>query len=121
MSGLVLEMEDAINPGDWVKVNDVVGRVKEIRWRWTSIETRNWDTVIIPNAVLMKNQVLVFGRRTGAPLQHRQWVWFTVELSVAPSLVIDTVEQALRGSPIARVSSEPPPNCILMDLKEGVA
>lgn len=121
MAGLVIEMEDAVNTGDWVKVGDVVGKVKEVRWRWVSIETRNWDTVIVPNSIFMKNQVQVFGRRTGAPLQHRQWVWFHVELSVAPTLVIDTVETALRASPIERVASDPPPNCILMDFKEGCA
>jgi small-conductance mechanosensitive channel len=120
MAGLVIEMEDAVNAGDWVKVGDVVGKVKEIRWRWIALETRNWDTVIIPNSILMKNQVLVLGRRTDQPVQHRQWVWFNVELSVAPSLVIETVEAALRASPIERVASTPPPNCILMEFKEGM-
>ena len=43
------------------------GRVTEIRWRYTAIETRNWETVLLPNAVLMKSQVTVLARRAGQP------------------------------------------------------
>jgi len=79
MGGLALQMEKTINVGDWVRVNQQVGRVKEIRWRHTALETRNWDTLVIPNSILMKGQVLVLGRRTGQPILHRQWVYFNVD------------------------------------------
>ena len=119
MGGMALQMERAITVGDWVRIDNQEGRVKEIRWRHTAIETRNWDTIVIPNSVLMKGQITVLGRRAGAPRQHRQWVYFNADFRYAPSDVIDTVETALRAEPMPNVAVEPPPNCVLMDFKES--
>jgi small-conductance mechanosensitive channel len=119
MGGLALQMDNSVQVGDWIKVGDVTGRVVEIRWRYTSVETRNWETVIIPNSVLMKGQVTVLGRRQNEPLQLRRWVYFNVDFRYQPSDVIDLVTEALRNAPIPRVAADPPPNCILVDLHES--
>lgn len=119
MGGMALQLERAISIGDWVRIDNQEGRVKEIRWRHTAIETRNWDTIIIPNSVLMKGQITVLGRRAGAPRQHRQWVYFNVDFRYAPTDVIDTVETALRAESMPNVAVEPQPNCVLMDFKES--
>ncbi|MGH9493060.1 MAG: mechanosensitive ion channel family protein, partial [Terriglobales bacterium] len=95
MAGLALQLENTFNVGDWIKVDQTTGRVTEIRWRYTAIETRNWDTVVIPNSQLMKAQVLVLGRRSGASMQHRQWVYFNVDFRVTPTEVIRAVTEAL--------------------------
>ena len=121
MGGIALQMEHAIAVGDWIRVAEREGLVKEIRWRYTSIETRNWDTEIIPNSVLMKSQVLVLGRRTGAPRQHRQWVHFNVDFRYSPPDVIDAVQSALRAEPIANIAKTPQPDCIFYDFKESYA
>src|SRR6266498_1695317 len=119
MGGMALQMERAISVGDWVRIDNQEGRVKEIRWRHTAIETRNWDTIVIPNSVLMKGQLTVLGRRAGAPHQHRQWIYFNVDFRYAPTTVIDAVETALRAEPMPNVAVEPQPNCVLMDFKES--
>ncbi len=121
MGGLALQMDNSIQVGDWVKVGEVAGKVTEIRWRYTSIETRNWETVIIPNSVLMKGQVTVLGRRQEAPLQWRRWIYFNVDFRYQPSDVIQFVVDALLAQPIQRVATEPPPNCILVELHESYA
>ncbi|MBV9210036.1 MAG: mechanosensitive ion channel family protein [Acidobacteria bacterium] len=119
MGGMALQMERTIGVGDWVRIDTQEGRVKEIRWRQTSIETRNWDTIVIPNSVLMKGQVTILGRRAGEARQHRMWVYFNVDFRFAPPDVIDAVEAALRAEPIPNVAREPAPNCIFMDFKES--
>jgi small-conductance mechanosensitive channel/CRP-like cAMP-binding protein len=119
MGGMALQMERSIAIGDWIRIDNQEGLVKEIRWRHTAVETRNWDTIIIPNSVLMRSQVTVLGRRTGAPRQHRQWVHFNVDFRYAPLEVIELVETALRAEPIANIAPSPPPNCVLMDFKES--
>ena len=119
MAGMALQLEKTINVGDWVKVDQNVGRVSEIRWRYTAIETRNWDTVVIPNSVLMKGQVQILGRRTGGPIQHRQWVYFNVDFRVPPTEVIRAVTEALTAEPLENVAAAPAPNCVLMDFKES--
>ncbi len=119
MAGLALQLEKTVNVGDWIKVDQHTGRVAEIRWRFTAIETRNWDTVFIPNSQLMKAQVLVLGRRSGAPAQHRQWVYFNVDFRVPPTEVIGAVTEALTAEPLENVAAMPPPNCVLLDFKES--
>lgn len=119
MGGMALQMERTIGVGDWIRVDQHEGRVVEIRWRQTSIETRNWDTVVIPNSALMKGQVLLLGRRTGSPRQHRQWVYFNVDFRFAPTDVIKAVENALCAEPIANMASEPAPHCLAIDFKES--
>ncbi len=122
MGGMALQMERTISVGDWVRMPDnQEGRVTEIRWRQTSIETRNWDTIVIPNSVLMKGQVTLLGRRAGAPRQHRQWVYFNVDFRHSPTEVIDAVEAALRAEPIPNVALEPAPHCLVVDFRESYA
>ena len=119
MGGLALQMEKSINEGDWVRIGQVEGKVKEITWRHTAIETRNWDTVVIPNSMLMKGEVMILGRRTGQPVQHRMWAYFNVDFRIPPADVIGAVESALRAEPIPNVAQEPPPNCITWEFKES--
>ncbi len=119
MAGMALQLEHAVGVGDWIKIDGQEGLVREVRWRHTAIETRNWDTVVIPNSAMMKSQVTVLGRRAGQPRQHRQWVYFNVDFRYTPADVIDIVETALRAEPIANIAAEPQPNCVVMDFKES--
>ncbi len=119
VGGLAIELDDSVSLGDWIKVGDYVGRVTEIRWRYTAIETRNWETVILPNSLLVKGQVTILGRREGLPTQLRRWVYFNVDFRFTPDEVIDIVHSAIRGVPIENVAAEPQPECILMDLADS--
>ncbi|MCA9598437.1 MAG: mechanosensitive ion channel [Myxococcales bacterium] len=119
LSGLALQTDDSIHVNDWIKVGDMVGRVKEIRWRYTAIETRNWETVIFPNSMLVKGQVIVLGRREEQPTQWRRWIWFNVDFRFPPPDVLAAVNEALAAAPIERVSDKPQAHAILMDFKES--
>ncbi|MGV3754951.1 MAG: cyclic nucleotide-binding domain-containing protein [Verrucomicrobiota bacterium] len=121
MGGLALQTDKSIQVGDWIKVDQNVGRVTEIRWRHTAIETRNWETVIIPNGVLMKAQVTVLGRRTDQAVQLRRWVYFNVDFRTSPTEVIQTVLDALLAEPIPGVAAEPKLNCIFYEFKDSYA
>ncbi|GAB4125638.1 MAG: mechanosensitive ion channel family protein [Sideroxydans sp.] len=116
LGGLALQLDNSIEVGDWIKVDDVAGRVVDIRWRSTLVETRNWETVVFPNSQLMKNKFYVLGRRTDQPVQWRRWVWFNVGLDVPPSRVISVVENAIVNTDIANVAKQPAPNVVLMDM-----
>lgn len=120
MGGMALQMDRTITVGDWLRLPDQQeGQVVEMRWRQTSIQTRNWDTIVIPNSVLMKGQVTVLGRRLGAPRQERRWVYFNVDFRHLPTEVISIVETALNSVQIPHVATEPAPHCITTDFKES--
>ncbi len=119
LGGLALELDSGFEVGDWIRVDDVVGQVVDIRWRSVSIQTRNWETVIVPNSHMVRSKVAVLGRRAGAPCQARRWVWFNVPLANAPTKVIEAVTQALRAAAVANMAAEPAPNCVLMEFEQG--
>lgn len=119
LGGIALQLDNSIKKDDWIKVDDVVGRIVDIRWRSTAIETRNWETVVIPNSVLMKNKFLVLGRREGQPVQLRRWIWFNIDYSASPSQVIDVVERAVRNADIPGVAANPAPNCVMMNFDDS--
>jgi small-conductance mechanosensitive channel/CRP-like cAMP-binding protein len=121
VGGLALQTDESVQVDDWVKVGDVSGRIVDIRWRYTAIETRNGETVLVPNGVLIKSQVMILGRRQGKPRQWRRWVFFHVDYRHPPPDVVAAVEGALRGCDIPAVAKDPPPNCVLMDLGESWA
>lgn len=121
IGGLSLQTDKSIAIGDWIKVGDVVGRVVDVRWRYTAVETRNWETLIVPNGVLTNEKVMVLGRRRGQPLQWRRWIWFNVDYRHSPADVTRVVVEALNQAPIPDVAAEPPPHCLLMELHESYA
>ncbi|HEX5364460.1 MAG TPA: mechanosensitive ion channel family protein, partial [Gallionella sp.] len=119
LGGLALQLDNSIEIGDWIKVDDISGRVVDIRWRSTLVETRNWETVVFPNSQLMKNKFLVLGRRADQPVQWRRWVWFNVGLKITPTRVISAVENAVQQAEINNVAKSPAPNCVLMEMDKG--
>ena len=115
--GVVLQLDDSVQVGDWIQLeNGRQGRVRDIRWRHTLVETRDWDTLVIPNDTLLRSQFLILGKRENAPLLHRMWVHFHVDFRYGPAEVVRVVEEALRAGPIEGVAPDPPPSCIAFDL-----
>lgn len=126
LGGVALQLDGSIHEGDWVQLeNGRQGRVRAIRWRHTVVETRDWSTIIVPNAVLLANNITILGRREGRNVPQRMWVWFNVDFRFPPTKVTQVVTDALLASPITGVASDPPPNCVCMDFtkdhRESVA
>jgi small-conductance mechanosensitive channel/CRP-like cAMP-binding protein len=116
LGGIALQLDDSIHIGDWIQLpNGNQGKITAIRWRHTVVETRNWDTIIVPNAGLLGENILILGQRHEQPIQHRMWVYFNVDFRYSPEEVINVVEDALQATPIAHVAAFPPPNCICFD------
>jgi small-conductance mechanosensitive channel/CRP-like cAMP-binding protein len=121
LGGVALQLDGSVHVGDWIQLPDgTQGRVVAIRWRHTMVETRNWDTVIVPNSNLLAQNIVILGKRNGKPLQHRMWVYFNVDFRHPPSRVIDVVRDALHAAPIEGVADDPKPSVICYDFaKDG--
>jgi CRP-like cAMP-binding protein len=102
-----------------VRIDNVEGKVKEIRWRQTSLETRDWDTVVFPNSLLMRGRVTLLGHRTGNPRQHRQWVYFSVDFRYAPTDIIRIINAALTAEAIPNIAQDPAAHCLAIDFKDS--
>ena len=116
LGGVVLQLDRSLRVGDWVRVDDVAGRVIEITWRHTAIETRNRETVVIPNGWLIKNRFTVIGSRGDARAAWRRWVRLNVDLEAPPTRVCAVLEAAVRDAEIAHVAESPRPSALLMEI-----
>jgi len=119
LGGLALQLDNSLEIGDWVKLDDLTGRVVEIQWRYTAILTRNGEKVVVPNSQLMKGKFAVLLDPDLGVGGWRRWVWFNVDYSVAPAMVISTVERAVADAEIENVAKSPAPSCVTMDFVPG--
>lgn len=119
LGGIVLQLDGSMRVGDWVDIDGVRGRVSDVRWRFTAIETRNRETVYVPNSLLMKNRFMVMGSRDDPEMRWRRWVWFAIELAAPPTRVCDVLQRAVMDAEIPNVARDPEPSAVLMDVTEG--
>ncbi len=119
LGGLAIQLDNSVRVGDWIQMDGLSGRVIDIRWRSTAVETRDWQTVVIPNSQLMKNRFMILGRREGAPLQWRRAIRFMIDPAVPPARVIALVDEEMREIMIANVARAPAPSCILVGFEAG--
>lgn len=121
LGGIVLQLDQSIRVGDWVRIDEASGRVVEIRWRHTAIETRNRETVVVPNGWLMKNRFTVIGSRADERVLWRRWVWFDIEFPASPLMVCDVLVKAVADAEIGNVARDPAPSAVLMSTSNGFA
>lgn len=121
VGGVALQLDGSVKVGDWLQLqNGRQGRVREMRWRHTVLEMRDWGTLIVPNAALLAEQIIILGKRDGKPVQERYNVPFQVDYRFSPPRVIQVVQDALRNSPLPNMAMDPPPECICADFaKDG--
>src|SRR5262249_7201797 len=117
MGGMALQMDRTVRAGDWIRIDQVEGRVTDVRWRQTSIVTRDGDTVVIPNSHLATSCFTVIGKHGGPETRTRRWMYFEIDYDVPAGGIIRTVEAALHASPLAGVARTPAPDCLLTDVR----
>jgi small-conductance mechanosensitive channel len=103
-SGFLLVADQPFQPGDWIQIDDVEGRVTDVNWRTTRIETRNGDLLVVPNGTLANANVVNLDQPTRL---HRVVVPVQVAYSNSPTRAKDMLVAAARATP--GVVADPPP------------
>jgi len=116
LGGVLLQLDRSIRVGDWVQIAEVGGRVVEIRWRHTAVETRAGETVIFPNGWLIKNRFTVVGSRSAPGPVWRRTIHMNVDLSAAPNEVCRVLEESVRNAAIPNVAASPAATAVMMDV-----
>lgn len=119
LGGVALQLDNSLRVGDWVKIDDVSGQVTDVHWRYTAIETRNRELVVVPNSWLMKNRFTVLRAPVDALYAWRRTVLFNVEAGADPELVIHALERCILDAEMPNVLTEPAPSAILLDVASG--
>ena len=114
MAGLALQLERDFDVGDWIRLDDKIsGRIREVRWRATTLLTKNGDLMLVPNGVLARAVLTNFSRPSTT---HRQWVYFRAHFRHPPARVRDIVVGAIRS--LSSIRQDPGPDCLLMEFRD---
>lgn len=109
-AGLAMQADRSFVIGDWIRVGDRTGRIRQIKWRSTSIETVDGDVWIVPNAQLVTHEVLNHSAPSKA---HRERTSLTFHYRHPPNDVKRVILDAIRGAP--GVLATPAPNLVPRD------
>jgi small conductance mechanosensitive channel len=59
LAGILLLLQEPFRMGDWITITGLEGKVEDIQTRATVISTSGGQRIVIPNAVLFTNPVVV--------------------------------------------------------------
>jgi small-conductance mechanosensitive channel/CRP-like cAMP-binding protein len=114
MAGLALQLERDFDVGDWIKIDDkITGRIREVRWRATTLMTKNGSLIIVPNGLVARAVLTNFSRPDTA---HRQWIYIRAHFRHPPAQVRELVVSAIRSLP--NIRTDPAPDCLLWEFKD---
>ena len=117
MAGLALQLERDFEVGDWISLDDrIAGKIREVRWRATTIVSKNGDLMMIPNSAITRATIVNYSRPTTA---HRQWISVRVHFRHPPARVREVIVEAVRALPF--VLAAPPADCILHEFKDDAS
>lgn len=106
ISGLLVLFEQPFQLGDWVDTESVSGRVVEVNWRATHIDTGS-GLQIIPNSVLA---VASFSNLSRPPGTHSLIVTTEFALNDPPDHVCETLTAVARALP--QLATHSPPSSV---------
>ena len=66
MAGIAVLFEHPFEVGDWIRVGDLTGEVREMNWRSVRVRTRDQDLVIVPNSNIGKETIINLSRPSRA-------------------------------------------------------
>ncbi|HEB88534.1 MAG TPA: mechanosensitive ion channel, partial [Deltaproteobacteria bacterium] len=104
VSGVILLFERPIQVGDTIQLGELLGDVRRIGIRSSTVRTWEGAEVIVPNASLVSDQVINW---TLSDRQRRIDIAVGVAYGTDPELVIELLTEAARAHP--DVVSIPPP------------
>ncbi|MBV9065010.1 MAG: mechanosensitive ion channel family protein, partial [Methylobacteriaceae bacterium] len=103
-SGIALQLERYIHPGDVIRVEGRPTRVEVVGWRSIIVRRMDGVAVVVPNTVIAGNPMPMF--RPGALLRSEAMI--AAPISVPPGVVADIIRHAVLG--ITEISTEQPIN-----------
>lgn len=93
-SGIVLNTTKPYQLDDWISIDGTEGRVTDIDWRATRLQTAQGSMAVIPNSLAAKAKIINFSRPSDV---HGVAISVQVSPHARPQSVIDALERAMIG------------------------
>ena len=106
-AGLAIQVQRPFDVGDWIQFESDpkrIGRVLEINWRATKVQTLDDVEIIVPNGTLGKAAIVNHSKPTAAT---RRSVYLSVPYGVPPRSVHAAVLAAVQGAPGVSAAHQP--------------
>jgi hypothetical protein len=103
-SGLVINTTQPYQPGDWIVIDDIEGKVVEMNWRATHVLNGRGNIVVIPNNVAAKAKISNVSRPSEL---NGISVMIEVTPEARPAVVVAALEQAIKGCRFALAAPSP--------------
>ena len=104
VSGIALNIERPFKIGDWVKIGDQEGKVVDISWRSTLLETWDESVLALPNSTVCETPIHNYHYP-----DDLYWLW--PEVQIDPAADPDTVKEVLKAAclSVPEVVKDDPP------------
>lgn len=109
-AGLALQIERPFRVGHWVTVADHEGRVVEVTWRATKIETKSGNLISVPNSEIAKAAITNYSQPSAPTRVH---VEVGVSYATPPNQTRDALLTAMRR--VRYALEDPPPEVLLVE------
>jgi small-conductance mechanosensitive channel/CRP-like cAMP-binding protein len=113
-AGLALQLDRTVVVGDWVKIENRVGRVEKISFRAITLTTHDGDSITIPNAHFTANAIENYTRPNN---RHRVWCEVGFHYKHPPNEVKRIIRDALRNCP--GVLADPPVQVVVRSFADS--
>jgi small-conductance mechanosensitive channel/CRP-like cAMP-binding protein len=113
IAGMSLQINRPYKVGDWLKVGDTYGEVREINWRSTRLCTNDTIYLDIPNNEIVKSTIVNLHYPTEV---HAMRIRVGVDYNVPPNRVKDALAHA--ASSARGVLANPPVKIFLVDFAD---
>ncbi|HVW03557.1 MAG TPA: cyclic nucleotide-binding domain-containing protein [Vicinamibacterales bacterium] len=113
-AGLAIQIERPFRVGHWITAAEHEGRVVEITWRATKIETKGGDLVVLPNSVVAQQAIHNYSVPSAAT---RLFVDVGVSYETPPNDARGAILDAVRR--VGRVLATPPPEVLLLTFADS--
>ncbi|VVO18937.1 mechanosensitive ion channel family protein [Pseudomonas fluorescens] len=113
-SGIVLNTTKPYQLDDWISIDGTEGRVTDIDWRATRLQTAQGSMAVIPNSLAAKAKIINFSRPSD---MHGLSVSLQISPHARPQTVIEALERAMQGC--RQLLGQPAPNVTLKSFGSG--
>lgn len=113
LAGILLLLAEPFRIGDQIKLGEFEGTVQDIQTRATFITTYDGRRIVIPNANLFTNSIVVNTANDKRRLQYDVGIGYADDIARAKQVMLETV-RSLPG-----VLDEPEPDALVVDLAES--
>lgn len=113
VNGFVIITTKLVKAGDWVKIGDAEGSVKDVKMLYTILQTADNKRITIPNSSIIGSQITNYNVNKSRRIDLTFDIAYNSNVDLAKEVILNVV------SSCENVFDEPKPTCVLSSLNNS--